>query len=228
MFFIMNKLKFCAVIISFIAFASSTNAQVNDAGLWGSINVEKNISNLIDVQLTQELRLNENFSELGTAFTEAGVTFDLPKGFRAGIAYRFIQKRRLDDSYSFRHRYLVELSYRYKWNKLVVSLRNRFQSQYTDVQSSEDGMVPENYLRTKLQFRYDTGKRWQPFISSELFYQLNNPEGNEIDNMRFATGIDYEINKRNSIEVSYLFDREINVNNPVTSYIIGIAYNFKF
>src|SRR5687768_15769050 len=134
MFFIMNKLKFCAVIISFNAFASSTNAQVNDAGLWGSINVEKNISNLIDVQLTQELRLNENFSELGTAFTEAGVTFDLPKGFRAGIAYRFIQKRRLDDSYSFRHRYLVELSYRYKWNKLVVSLRNRFQSQYTDVQ----------------------------------------------------------------------------------------------
>jgi hypothetical protein len=217
----MNKLITCFLLL---AFSFATKAQVNDAGLWLNLSAEKKITQKFSTQLTQSFRLNENFSELGTSFSEIGVNYKIQKRLSVGAAYRFSQKRRVDDFYSMRHRYNIDISYKLKIKKINITLRERFQSRYKDYGTSEKGNVPKNYFRSKITMRYNLNKKYTPFISGELFYQL----AEQIDNLRFKAGFDYEFNKFSSLNLYYMVDKEINVKNPWTNYVIGLGYNYSF
>lgn len=217
----MNKSIACFLLL---AFSFATKAQVNDAGLWLNLSAEKKITQKFSTQLTQSFRLNENFSELGTSFSEIGVNYKIQKRLSIGAAYRFSQKRRVDDFYSMRHRYNIDISYKLKIKKLSITLRERFQSRYKDYKTSEKGNVPKNYFRSKITMRYNLNKKYTPFISGELFYQL----AEQIDNLRFKAGFDYEFNKFSTLNLYYMIDKEINVKNPWTNYVIGLGYNYSF
>ena len=208
--------------------AGNGTCQVNDAGLWMNAGFEKKLNKKLSLYLSEEVRMNENISEVGTIFTETGAEYKVLKNLNISAAYRFINKRRLDDSYSKRHRYMIDASYKLKIHKLNLAVRERFQSQYNDINSSAKGHLPENYLRSKLSLKYPLRKRIETYISAEIFNQLNNPDGNEIDNERFTAGITYKISKAADLDSSYLINKEINVKNPMTSYIIGIGYFYSF
>lgn len=221
-----KKILFFLILISFTA-----TAQVNDAGLWTSLNIEKKFSKRFALTLSQEFRLNENISELGTTFTELSVDVKIKgvKGLSLSPGYRFIQRRNIDDSYSVRHRALFDLNYRYKTGAFSITLRERFQSQVADVITGEDGFLPVNYLRNKISLKYAPDKKkYAPWISAEVFYQLNNNEGNEIDNLRYAAGLDYDLTKKHAISAFYMINKEVNVNDAWIEYIIGVGYKFTF
>lgn len=222
-----NKIRVILILLIVLNF-TKLPAQVDDAALWSHVSIQKNISSFFSLELNQEFRFNENISELGTAFTETGFQYKIIDNIRIGANYRFIQRRRLDNSYSFRHQHAYFLNLRMEVGKFDFILREKIQSRYTDINSSEDGKISENKLRSRLSVRYDLSKRYTPFISAEIYYQLNNPEGNEIDNMRYQAGMDYEINKFHSVSIAYLIDKEINQNNPRTDYVIDIGYEFNF
>ena len=224
---IMNK-KVLALLLLITGLCFNSFSQVNDAALWTSVNIEKKINNRLTANLSQEFRFKENISELGTAFTEIGVEHKIIKRLSASISYRFIQNRRNNDTYSLRHRMNIDVAYRIKWKKLNITIRERWQNQVKDVQSSPEGFDPESYLRSKLTFKYNLEKKYTPWIAGELFYQLNNSKGNEIDNLRYSMGVDYKFNKKNSLTLFYLINQEVNVNDPWTSYVIGVNYSYSF
>jgi hypothetical protein len=225
----MNRKIFFLIFICLLYFDIRVcPAQVDDACLWTSVNIEKKITSKFSATLTEELRFNENISELGTAFTEIGANYKFYKFFSFGLSYRYIQSKNLDDSYSLRHRYNIDLAFKYKVEKVLASLRERFQTQYTDVNASENGKVPDRYLRSKLILKYDLEKKYTPFISCELFLQLTNPEGNELDKERFAGGFSYEFNKYTAVDLFYMINKEIHANNPLTEYITGVEFNYSF
>ncbi len=213
----------CSLAFIAPAFAS---AQVNDAGLWASINLEKKLSKKVSLQFSEELRFNENITELGAIFSEISGEYRYNKMFSISAGYRFTQRRKVDDSYSIRHRYMINLNVKNKIGQFSTNVRVRYQSQFKDVQSSEDGMVPDNYLRTKLSVKYELGKKYTPFISGELFFNVNRPDGILMDNYRIAAGVDYEFSKRSSVELGYQIDSEIQVANPWTSYVITLGWNY--
>ncbi|MHC1706369.1 MAG: DUF2490 domain-containing protein [Bacteroidales bacterium] len=216
------------LFVFFVLHAFQSFSQVNDACLWIGLNLEKKVLPGFSLHLSDELRLNENISEAGTHFTEVGGEYQFARGFSGGVYYRFIQKRRLDDSYSKRHRYYGELTYRYKTGKVSFTLRERFQSQYRDVYSNDKGKVPEYHLRSKLTVKAKVYKATQVYLNSELFYLLSNQMGNEIDGIRSAAGLEYNFKAFGSVELFYMIDKEIHVNNPLTQYIIGLGYNYNF
>ncbi len=225
----MNVNKHTRLLIILLLSCFTVGAQTKDAGLWLGLKLEKKVHAWATLSLSEELRLNENITELGTAFTEISWSSGWHSGFNGGIAYRFIQKRQLDDSYELRHRYHLELSYRYKFNRsLSISLRERFQNQYKDVNRMADGITKEYALRSKLGLKYTPFKKLSFDGSCEVYYQLNNPEGNEIDNLRYSLGTEYKLSKKQSIELYYLIDQELHVNDPWTSYIVGLGYTFEF
>ena len=76
--------------------------------------------------------------------------------------------------------------------------------------------------------KYDFEKRYTPYVSGETFFHLNAPDGILFDNYRLSFGFEYEFTKRSDIQLGYLIDREVQVNNPWTSYITTIAYNYRF
>lgn len=202
--------------------------QYNDAGLWLSVNAEKKITPGTTLLFTEEFRLNENMSQVSTLFSDIGVMHKWNKYFSTGLFYRFMEKRNLDASYSARHRFYADVSGKYKFPKTTITIRERIQAQVKDYYSSETGRIPEWYLRSKLGIKYELTRKWLPFISAELFYQLSNPTGNEFDNVRYLAGLEFKINKHHSIEPFYMVQHEFHVNNPVTDFIAGIGYSASF
>jgi hypothetical protein len=210
------------------AFHMPVVAQVNDAGLWMSINLEKKLSQKWAVQFSEEVRMYENITEVGAFFSEISAEYRLNKTFAFSAGYRFTNRRNLDDSYGKRHRALFNVSIREKFGRIRTSLRIRYQKQYADVHSSETGKIPDNYLRTKLVLKADLDKRIVPFVNGELFFHFNSPDGMLCDNYRVAAGIEYEFRKQSTLELSYLINREIQVSDPWTLYVISIGWNYIF
>ena len=201
-------------------------AQQEDAGLWTNVGVEKEFKDQLTLSLSEELRFNENITELGTAFTEIGLSKGFGKGFKAGISYRLIQKRQVDDYYQWRHRILLDLSYRYKIKKTGISLRQRYTRQYNHIQYDAEAGMPVQYFRTRLKFDYKINKKLSAFLSGELFYELQNSNALAIDNSRYIVGFEYTYKKLHSFEFSYIIDKELNVSDPLTNYVFGIGYKF--
>jgi hypothetical protein len=212
------------IAVLFFFLTVHVSSQEKDAGWWSSVTMEKKISQMISASISEEFRFNENVSELGVFFTDAGMSFRLGGVFRISANYRFINKRRMDDSYSKRHRYYLDLSYREKFGKLTPVLRVRFQSQYADVYSSPEGWIPSYYLRPKISFRYNRKGKWSPYISSELFFSIS---GKEFDNVRYTAGMERNINKKISFDIFFIHQREFNVERPVYDYIWGTGINYS-
>lgn len=199
-------------------------AQVNDAGLWIGIDLEKKLGNGITLQFSDEIRMNENISEVGTWLNQIGLEYRINKVISTSVAYRLIQKHLVDDSYSTRHRYLINLNIREKLGRVSLIFRTRYQSQYSDVLSSENGKLPDNYLRTRVMVKYDSNRKYTPFLSGETFFHLNHSGGVLLDNYRISGGISYEWNKKSSLNLGYMVDREINISDPWTNYVITLSW----
>jgi hypothetical protein len=220
-------------LLVFLAFAGGLlysfplNAQVKDAGLWTSVNFEAKVVKRLTATISEEVRFNENITEAGTIFTDVGLTYKFNKHLQIGGNYRFIQKRTVADYYSFRHRFYADAKYSYKIKPFDISLRSRFQDQYSDIGRASDGGIPEYYLRNKFNMGFDLNKPYSPYISFELFSPLNYPRYNAFDNIRTAAGIEYTFSKHHKIDVYYMIQKELNVSKPQTDFVIGLGYSYK-
>ncbi len=217
-----------AVMVYMLAAISPLSAQVNDAGLWISLNAEKKLTSRFSVSLSAESRMNENITEAGTVFTDLGLDYRLHQNVRVSANYRFSCKRRLDDSYSKRHRWYAQLTIREKLNRIRVSFRTRFQTQFTDMYSSVDGKVPEYYTRFRLNLSYDNKSPLEPYVNAEVFLPVAKPQFAGIDQVRFIGGVEYRINRMHMIDLFYLFQREYGVRYPEADYVVGAGYYLRF
>ncbi|MFH0864855.1 MAG: DUF2490 domain-containing protein [Bacteroidota bacterium] len=214
----------CLFFLLLVLFPASSSSQVNDASLWLSLNAEKKITQALSATLSQEFRMNENIGELGTFFTDAGIAYKINTILKVSANYRFTNKRRLDDSYSKRHRYYIDIAIRKKFKPFAPSFRTRFQSQYTDVNCSPDGKIPDYYSRNKLTLKFDFDKKYAPYLYTELYSPFFSGKGFYIDNARYCAGIEYQLNRMHGFDFFYMIQQEYNVNNPETDYVIGIGY----
>ncbi|MCX6244393.1 MAG: DUF2490 domain-containing protein [Bacteroidetes bacterium] len=203
-------------------------AQVNDAQLWTSLNIEKKITPVLSAHFTEEVRLNENITEVGTIFSDFSLSYRLGKRFKIAAGYRFSNQRNVDDSYDKRHRYYFDLGYREKVKPVTFLLRTRFQSEYSNIYSSEDGFVPDNHARVKLTLKFDLNRKFVPYIEGESFFRLNRIVYGSFDQLRLCGGIEYTFNRMHMVDVHYLFRKEYNVKHPETDYVVGISYYFTF
>ncbi len=222
----MKKLTSYLLAVSSYITLSSAFAQTRDA--WSTIKLERKITKPLTVFFNQEYRFNENITELGLFFYELGAEYKINKAIKIAGAYRYLNKRRLDDTYNSHSRYYGEITFKQKFKPLVLMYRIRFQSQLLDFIEKSNKTVPTNNLRNKVTVKWDLGKRYTPYISGEVFYQLTNNSRREFDRVRYYVGIDYEINKRSEAGIYYLLQREFNVVDPTYDYVFGITYTRSF
>lgn len=214
-------------LLTWLLLRGTIQAQVKDAGLWASFSLEAKLAKKVSGNIAQEFRFNENISELGTAFTDVGLSFKLNKHFQVAANYRFTQKHRTDDSYSLKHRVYVDVKYEKKAKPIQIVFRSRFQDEYSDLGRASDASIPNYYLRNKLTLEWDLDKHYTPFLSVELFSPLNYPREYLFDNIRSSAGIEYTITKKQKIDLYYLIQRELNVSRPEIDFILGVGYSFK-
>jgi hypothetical protein len=222
-----NKRPGIILLLILVLAGNNLRSQVNDAQLWLSANLEKKVTPVFSVLFTEEVRLDENITEVGTTYSDIGITYRFLKKFKAGASYRFTSKRRLDDTYAKFNSWYVEGYYREKFKPVSLIFRARYQSRYAEAFSSEKAAIPRNHFRTKLTVKYDLHRKFEPYVYAETFFRLGTPM-QSFDQLRLCAGIEYSFNRMHMVDVHYLFCREYNAVNPETDYIVGLSYYLTF
>ena len=213
----------------FLFISSSTSQTTNDAGLWTTFNIQKDFKKNISVFLTEEFRLKSNLTRLNLFYTDLGITVRPIKFLKISLAYRMIDKFLIDNSFSYRHRLMLDITLRKKMNVWVITYRHRLQSEIRNVYSSPKGFVSEWYSRNNFKLKCDLKSPIKPYISAEYRYQIKdsrNAESNHLfHRQRYILGLDYKLNGRNSFGLYYLIQNEFNVLSPENIYIVGLEYS---
>lgn len=221
--------KFISVLLFTAGIIFSVSAQYDDAGLWTTINAEKKLKNNFHIFLTEEFRLKENFSQINLFYTDIGFGYRPLNFLKVELAYRLTEKHLITDFYSTRHRLMLDIALKKKYGNFDLAYRHRLQTEVRNVNSSENGRVPEWYSRNKFTVKYDLQKKYTPYISTELRYQIDDLRNIESDQTwhraRYALGFDYELDKKNKLGLYYLIQHEWNVSLPENLYIIGVEYS---
>lgn len=203
-------------------------AQQDDAGLWTSVGLKHQITRRLSVSLAEQFRFHQNMSELDQFFTDVGLDYDLLKSLKVSVNYRIISKNRLT-YYSTRHRSYIDLAYKVKLKPFTIGLRQRIQNEVRDINSSDYGKVPEWYSRTKLSVKLDLNKKYTPYVSTEYFYIIDNfkEQDHVFDKDRYEIGVDYDFNRRSSLNLFYLIQKDI-LQNKTRDFVSGLGYSYSF
>lgn len=218
---------------------------VRDFESWNGISLKKSfLDKKLDLQLTQEFRLNSNSSRLNNYFTELGVEYEIIKGLEAGIGYRFIRNN-TKNGYVNEQRLNADLSHKHKIDRLEIGYRFRYQNRSEIGIKKEDGDDPISKYRLRLKAGYNI-KNWKldPYISSEIFYATETsrvnyvPSITEVENisgfqkLRFTLGTSYKINDLLELNGFYRIERDFKTYptvyyTPGTYHIAGINLEIK-
>lgn len=223
-------MKKIAILFLFsIGITSNSFAQATeDAGLWCTFNLEKNINQKFTLFLTEEYRVRENFSQTNLFYTDLGLSYKPADFIKISLSYRCVEKFIEDNAISFRHRGMLDIALKRKFGNFAISYRQRIQAEVRNVYSSEIGNLPEWYSRNKFQIKYDFDKPVTPYVATELRYQINNPrmiESNGVwSRARYFVGMDYKKSDRNTFGAFYMIQREWNVSAPQNLFILGLEY----
>jgi hypothetical protein len=223
-----KKLIVCAFI--FLQYQLLSFAQpVSDAGMWNTISLEKELSEKMSISMDEEFRLKENFTKLNLLYTNVGASYKAARNIKIGLTYRLIEKWKQENpGFSYRHRLMFDMSFKYKFNSWSVSYRSRIQSELRDIYTSAFGMIPEWYWRNKFDLKKKL-RRYTPYLGAEFRYQLVDPRGPESNfgwhRARMYGGVDFEINNTIALGIYYLVQHDINIVNPQYLYILGLQYS---
>ena len=84
--------------------------QSNDAGMWATLSIQHALSKKVNFVIDQEFRARENYQRINLFYTNIGVDYKMYKFLKISPTFRTIQKKRLDGSYSYRHRLMLDVS----------------------------------------------------------------------------------------------------------------------
>lgn len=225
------KMKRLLLLIPVLFLCRISSAQTEDLGMWMTASFNKGLVGDLQFNLDQEFRLRNNLSDVNLFYTNVGLTYKFTKWFRVSGTYRIIDKHKEDGTWGIRHRGFVDFNFKFKPAKFTIGYRARVQSEWRGAgYSGEFGKVPEIYVRNLFKFGYKLNDDFTPYIGTELRFQVQNPRipyHDGFDRTRFMAGTDYQINKKQTLGLYFLLQKEWNVINPQTLYILGIEYSFS-
>ena len=239
----MSKMKKLLSVISIFA-SITVGAQVpyyNDAQLWLSFDVNKELNDHFDLRLKMQGRMTDNITELGRAYVDIGATYRINKSIRVFGDYVFGQKRKVNDSYINRHVIFAGVVLRKKVKRWRFSYRNMFQGRYQQ-ETSESGYVGYYFDRNKIDIRYDATKRFAFYVAEEVNIPLNNPNvtGISLSRSRTYLGAVVILSKHHALDLYFMYQAKLQQgdwfdqdddypNKPLKHfYVYGITYKIDF
>lgn len=198
------------------------------------LGIEKGITKHWDVSLEEDLRLNNNDHNLDRWGSALSTSYEvLPKWLKVSAEYDFLADWNGygKDYFTYRHRWSIGAGVKHNAfvKRLDLSFKAKFQQTFRTETYKSYAWNPKDYLRMKVGIDYKIKKTpFSPYLQAEMFYSLNNDEGNTIDNMRYTGGVTYKISKHHSIDVAFQIDNAMNVADPEDRYMLCAFYHYKF
>lgn len=209
-------------------FACVLQAQTNDFGAIVGAGYSGKIVKGFGYSVEGEVKTSGNFTEFNRFKASAGLGYSFWKSrFKVSADFDYILKNR--ETY-MENRYRVSggLTYSEKIRSFKLSLRSKYQASFYDESRAEHKFNPKTYVRNRFEISYSFfSKPVKLYASTEMFIRLYKKDARFIDEMRTVVGVNYRINKNNSLDFYLRADNEVQVKNPANIYYIGVGYSFK-
>jgi len=215
-----------------LLFGSDDFAQgVSDFGIWGSVSYNTDIFDALSLTLEQEVRMEQNASTPGVIFTNVGIDYRLNKKLEVGLNYRFILNDRPSGIYGHRHRAMLDVQYRERFQQWTISYRVRGQSEVRTINYSDRfGFAPTADLRNTFKTTFRVNRQIDVYGSFDLRVLIREPRVpnfSGVDRLRYRVGTEKLLKKGRAIGLFIQYQREVNVENPQLEFNVGIGYKFS-
>ena len=210
-------------IISLSLFTFPTNAKEysSEIGTLWNFTVSKQI-NRINLQIQQNVWTLGKYYERYMPIAVVSYTA-VPKYLKLNALYYYMNQQTAPNIYKNRHRYQLGATFSYPVHRFSLSLNSRFESTYTIGTAK-----PSNKWRNKILLSYTIpDSRWTPFIHTDIFLFLNGKQSGELDRIWYDAGVEYRIDKKNSIECKVREEHLMSKTPQQLNTFISFVYKFK-
>lgn len=237
-----NKL---IMAITLCLIATATQAQ----SLWTSAGMDFKVAKNLNGYVEGEYRTGDKLSGTDRWTLGLGLDYKLCPYIKIGASYKFIDRYKdsrttkkgniIDSYWQPRHRLSFDVTGNYKFGRLRLSLRERYQYTHQTEQTvakydGDDGSQKDDELieakdkhtlRSRLKAEYNIRKSaLTPFASIEIYNSLNN--GFASEKLRYTLGTDISLSKRHTLSVFYRYVDSRDDDDDDMS-VIGIGYKFS-
>jgi len=206
----------CCLFFIFAFFPLNLFSQQAENGLWSSLEIKKKLGSGFALSLEEEYRQVDRLGMTDQFMTGVDLSWKPLSFLKGSIGYILINKFDATDldPWETRHRFNVSLTGSADLGRFELSLREKLQTtRRPGVDADEHKSNPTNVLRSKFALSYNIkGLPLSPFVSSELFYTLNEPDGDQtvgsvsmFTESRWSVGVDYKFNKKLTASLGYLY-----------------------
>lgn len=215
----MKKILVFLILLGFYAIAS---AQVKDIQLWAGPVIKYNFSKKFRLDFEQQLRFNENISNYNFTFSEVALRYKVFKylDIKALYRYTFIPSDQTGTTVNDydKSRIAADASTGVELfnSGLEAGLRLRYQDSWENV-----SLLSSHYIRTRVDLSYNLSKLVDPYADWEGYFRFDGK--NKWRQHRYTIGLTWKISDRLDLDSYFRYQNEINVKNPETDYIMGLA-----
>ncbi len=231
----MKKLLLFCILFSVCGYLS---AQQENYGTRLGMGVEKKLNNWT-FAAEGELRTIYYVRLISRGSLQLSADYKIAKPLTVGAGYEFMNYLDVKyKDYQLRHRAYAQVTGKAEWKRFTFSLREKIQLTTKD---ETDRIKPNGKIdtyainpawlsRTRVKISYNINKsQIAPYLSFEANYQLNNPDGNMMDNYKLTLGATYKLNKKHSFDFYLLGNKDISLiaDEEQSKFALGISYTFK-
>lgn len=207
-----------------------------------SVSVDWKISKGLHLEGGYELRTSDNLSRIERNQVIAGLEYSPLKNLTLGAGYYFIGHYNSDKEFMPRHRFYADAMISHKFGSWKVSLKEKLQLTHNSYEFNKFQQTPNLLeLKSRVKVAYKGFGHLEPYSFVELRncfnapslscdynestgkysnYQFKGYKDTYLNRIRGAIGLEWEINKHNALDFSYLADwcsvKDIDTNSEGT------------
>ena len=241
-----RSVRFALALTALLLTSVGAKAEGDDFGIWTELNVEKKLTNRLDLELFGENRSRNSHETVDRWSVGLGASYKVTNWLKASADYTYLydhnekwndKQTKVANFWGTRHRFNVALTGSVDFGNLSVSLRERWQYTYRPQKTVErtkvsNGKVEDktyngkakSVWRNRMQLKYKVTSMWRPYVSGETFVA-----GSGMEKLRLAAGTEVRLSRKHSFDVKYMFQKVYDEDDSEGNrHILGVGYTFKF
>jgi hypothetical protein len=221
----LKKIFFLFAIVLIMPFKAYS--QETDFDTWITLELKGRLFKHVDFDIIPELRLWDNSTRIDSWLGEVELSVPVIKYFELGVAYRMQLDETHPDYYKEIHRFGIFAGVDYKIKRLKIAYRATYYQEYTNINTSELGKIPETQHRHKLSLKYNIKKSpITPYVSAEMYFILKPDWKDQERKLRTAVGFEYKFSKKISASIEYKYQRQFYTDDFKTDNILGLGLEY--
>ena len=197
---------------------ASTARADSDAQLWLSAQLRLRVHRMVQIDIEQGVRLDENMSHVGRVLPDITLGVRARDWLRLSVGYRLTWVN--DNNPDIRHRAYADARFDDAIGAFAWVTRVRYQA------GIRAGEPTRHTLRGLFQVGIRNDSAVTPYASTELFTDVGHGGGADARAWRGTLGVEVET-RRHSVDVHYRVEVPLSDSTDPTLHILGLSYGYE-